>query len=109
MLRSAAISARFAFADGAAVTFSDTLEVSLDCCICHRCRRTVVFKVGGVEGKCTPTGHPFPGKIVGVEASANSVVYRLEYWYESFEDAKYPVAAAHRLQVPWASWRSTRR
>src|SRR5262245_33385998 len=90
MLRVAEISARFAFADGAAVTFGDTLEVSLDCCICHRCRRTVVFKVGGVEGKCTPTGHPFPGKIVGMEASANSVVYRLEYWFEPFDDAKYP-------------------
>jgi hypothetical protein len=90
VLRVAKISARFAFADGALVTFSDTLEVSLDCCICHRCRRTVIFKVGGVEGKCTPTGHPFPGKIVSMEAIVDSVIYRLEYWYEPFEDAKYP-------------------
>jgi hypothetical protein len=61
----AEVSARFAFAEGAGVTFSDSLEVSLDCCICHRCRRTVLFQLGSVEGKCTPTGHPFPGKLVG--------------------------------------------
>jgi hypothetical protein len=84
------VSARFAFADGVTVTFSDTLEVSLDCCICHRCYRTVTFQVGGVEGKCTPTGHAFPGKIIGMESDPASVVYRLEYWYELFTDAKYP-------------------
>ena len=102
MLRSAEISARFAFADGTAVTFSDSLEVSLDCCICHRCRRTVIFKVGGVEGKCTPTGHPFPGKIVAMEASANSVVYRLEYWFEPFEDAKYPDRRKAQDRPTWS-------
>jgi hypothetical protein len=90
VLQVAEISARFAFADGAAVTFSDTLEVSLDCCICHRCCRTVIFSLGDVEGQCTPTRHSFPGKIVGKEASADSVLYRIEYWYEPFEDAKYP-------------------
>jgi hypothetical protein len=91
VLQVAEVSARFAFAAGAAVTFSDSLEVSLDCCICHRCRRTVIFQLGGVEGKCTPTGHPFPGKLVGREAGPSSVAYRLEYWFEPFEDAKYKV------------------
>ena len=90
MLRVANVSARYVFAEGAVATFSDTLEVSLDCCICHRCHRTVMLNFGGVEGKCTPTGHPFPGKIVRMEATADSVVYYLEYWYETFEDAKYP-------------------
>ncbi len=89
MLRVAEVSARFAFTEGVAVTFGDSLEVSLDCCICHRCRRTVVFQVGGVEGKCTPTGHPFPGKLIGKEVGVGSVSYRLEYWFEPFEDAKY--------------------
>jgi hypothetical protein len=90
VLRTALVSARFAFAEGSRVTFSDTLEVSLDCCICQRCCRTVIFKLGDDEGTCTPTGHPFPGKIVGREANADSVLYRLEYGYEQFEDAKYP-------------------
>lgn len=90
MLRAAEVSAQFTFADGAIETFSDTLEVSLDCSICHRCSRTVIFQVGGVEGKCTPTGHPFPGKIIAKDSGPAWVRYRLEYWYEPFVDAKYP-------------------
>ena len=102
MLRIAQISARFAFAEGSRVTFRDGLEVSLDCCICQRCRRTVIFKVGEVEGKCTPTGHPFPGKIVRLKANADSVVYGLEYWYEPFEDAKYPDRRKAQDRPTWA-------
>jgi hypothetical protein len=43
VLRRAEVSARLTFADGVSATFSDPLEVSLDCCICHRCYRTVIF------------------------------------------------------------------
>jgi hypothetical protein len=60
-----------------------------------------VFTVGGVEGKCTPTGHPFPGKIVGKEAGLASVVYRLEYWFEPFTDAKY---AGRRTPTDRPTW-----
>ena len=95
MLLVAEVSARFAFTDGVAVTFSDTLEVSLDCCICHRCWRTVIFQVGILEGKCTPSGHAFPGKVISKKTEAGSVAYRLEYWYEPFEDAKYPGRKLH--------------
>ena len=89
MLQVAEVSARFAFVKGAAVTFSDSLEVSLDCCICHRSRRTVFFRLGAVEGTCTPTRHRFPGKLVRREVGPGFVSYRLEYWFEPFEDAKY--------------------
>jgi hypothetical protein len=101
VLQVAEISARFAFADGALVRFCEILEVSLDCCVCHRCRRTVILKVGAVQGKCT-TGHPFPGKIVGMEANADSVVYRLEYWFEPFEDVKYPDRRKAQGRPTWA-------
>jgi hypothetical protein len=105
MLRVAQVSARFTLPRGAAVTFSDTLEVSLDCCVCYRCHRTVIFQVGGVEGKCTPTGHAFPGKIVaknvGQDGPIASAVYRLEYWYEPFTDAKYP---EHRKPSGRPTW-----
>jgi hypothetical protein len=105
VLRIAQVTARFAFARGATVTFNDTLEVSLDCCICHRCHRTVIFQVDGVEGKCTPTGHAFPGKIVakevGWDGSLALAVYRLEYWYEPFSDAKYP---GHRKPAGRPTW-----
>ena len=94
MLRSTTVSATFGFTEGAVVTFSDTLEVSLDCCICYRCWRTVIFPVGGTDGLCTPSRHVFPGKVfepeVTRQGAVTAVLYRLAYWYEPFEDAKYP-------------------
>jgi len=94
MLRSGTVSATFGFTEGATVKFSDTLEVEQDCCICHRCWRTVIFTAGGTEGHCTPTRHVFPGKAFAPEVTrqgAETVIrYRLDYWYEPFEDAKYP-------------------
>src|SRR5262249_43662807 len=93
MLRVAKVTVRIAFATGAAVTFSDRLEVALYWCICRRCRRTVIFFEGEAEGRCTPTGHTF-GRLTGKEVTQNgsvaSVVYRVVYWYEPFLDAKYP-------------------
>ena len=88
LLRKAEISARFEFAAGVTATFNDDVEVSLDCCICHRCHRTVKFHVEGVEGTCTPTRHAFPGKLLGKTSGPSFVLYRLEYWYEPFTDAK---------------------
>ena len=94
MERTADIAVRFEFAVGATVEFGDSLEVSLDCSICRRCRRTVVFREGQTEGKCTPTGHGFPGRIVRNPPSRQgltaSVVYRIAYSYEPFTDGKYP-------------------
>jgi len=63
--RVAEVAVRFEFAPGAAVTFCDPLEVSLDCPVCRCCHRTVILREGQPEGKCTPTGHAFPGRIVG--------------------------------------------
>lgn len=101
MLQHADISASLEFAEGAKVTFSDTVEVSLDCCVCRRCMRTVVFEVGRAEGTCTPTGHAFPGRIVGKQTSGPSVAYRLEYQYEPFEDENYP---GIRSPQPYPGW-----
>lgn len=100
MLQQADISTSLNFSKGAKVTFSDTLEVSLDCCVCRRSMRTIVLEAGRAEGTCTPTGHPFPGRIVGKRAGARSVEYRIEYRYEPFEDAKYPV----RRPQPCPGW-----
>lgn len=51
----------------------------------------IVFGVDWAEGIGTPTEHSFPGKILSrVETAADSVIYRIEYWYEPFEDVKYP-------------------
>lgn len=101
MLQHTDVSTSLALATGATVTFSDRVEVSLDCCVCRRCMRTVVFELGRAEGLCTPTGHSFPGRIADMQAGPRSVTYRLEYQYEPFEDAKYP---GIRRPQPHPSW-----
>jgi hypothetical protein len=92
--RVAEIAVQFEFADGATISFGDPLEVALDCPICRRCWRTVVFHEGHTEGKCTPTGHSFHGYIIAKEEAQSgpvaSVIYRVRYSYEPFTDAKYP-------------------
>lgn len=94
MRRGAEITVRLEFTAGATVSFLDSLLVSLDCPVCCRCWRTVVFQEGEPEGICTPTGHPFSGqmidKVVARDGAVTSVVYRVAYRYEPFIDAKHP-------------------
>ena len=93
MERIAEVTVRFEFPVGAQVTFNDSLELSLDCPVCRRCCRTVAFWVGESEGRCSPTRHAFPGRIinkqVAQEGKVTSVVFRVRYSYEPFTDAKY--------------------
>jgi uncharacterized protein (TIGR02996 family) len=91
-LRVATVEVDLPFAHGATVTFADSLEVSLDCCVCRRCHRTVVFQGDGTDGRCTPTRHSFPGYMLRNDerdGRAASVHYLVAYRYESFVDAKY--------------------
>lgn len=92
--RIALVKAFFQFSKGIEVVFDDTVEVSLDCSDCHRKRRTVIFYAGKEKGKCTPTGHPFRGKLISkhsyLEANRYFVEYKILYEYEPFVDAKYP-------------------
>jgi uncharacterized protein (TIGR02996 family) len=81
-----------AFTAGATVTFADSLEVSLDCCVCRRCHRTVVFQGDCTNGRCTPTNHLFPGYLLRKDepvGSSASVRFLVAYRYEPFVDAKY--------------------
>lgn len=74
-------------------TFHPVIEVSLDCPACERCRRTVVFRNGGVP-RCTPTGHDFPGLLDGLDVQLDgtrcAATYTLIHDYRDFVDAKYP-------------------
>jgi uncharacterized protein (TIGR02996 family) len=93
-LHVASVEVSLDFADAVKVSYADILEVSLDCCICRRCRRTVVFRLDGKDGTCTPSGHPFPGFLLrkggdGQEASCGAR-YLVAYRYEPFVDAKHP-------------------
>jgi hypothetical protein len=94
MERVAEVAVRFEFPARAMICYRDPLELSLDCPVCRRCWRTVIFREGQAEGKCTPTGHAFPGRITSKyeahDGGVASVVYRVAYRYEPFTDAKYP-------------------
>jgi uncharacterized protein (TIGR02996 family) len=104
-LKIAVVQASFRVANGSRVSFADPLEVSLDCCVCCRCWRTVIFQPDGDEGKCTPTGHPFPGYWLGKEESHEgpvvSACYRVAFRYEPFTDAKYPERQP-KVRPTWA-------
>jgi hypothetical protein len=76
--------------EGVEISFSDTLEVSLDCEACRRRCRTVVFARPGVAGRCTPTGHAFEGRLLRVIALASKARYEFEYRFSTFVDAQYP-------------------
>ena len=95
------VTARVTLHKGVAIEFSRVLEASLDCHICQRSRRTIVLHADSSDSRCTPTGHPFPGKIDGVRTSmprfqflstrgVAEVVYSVSYDFEPFTDTKYP-------------------
>ena len=88
------------------VTFSDTVMVSLDCCGCNRCYRSVVLDKSGYLSYCTPTRHKFDGQILELRSNrdenSNATIgsYLIEYEFEPFTDAKYP----DRIPSPESSW-----
>ncbi len=95
MTRIASVLVLITASEGVLIAFGDELEVSLDCPGCQRMRRTVIFRVGEESGRCTPTGHPFLGRITGKRCGQDDrsfeVVYEVAYEYEPFIDRKYPV------------------
>jgi uncharacterized protein (TIGR02996 family) len=105
-LKIAVVQASFAFAAGSMVSFADGVEVSLDCYVCRRCHRTVYFQPDGGQGKCTPTGHPFPGYWLGKEKISEGAIvsarYRVAFHIESFLDAKYPQHRKPSARPTWA-------
>jgi hypothetical protein len=89
----------FLAARGLQFGFRDGLGVVLDCIVCKRTRRVVFLGEDERESTCTPTGHGFPGRVLGHETYSNPSPwpggmrrsqhkFRLEYEYESFSDAK---------------------
>lgn len=88
------------------VTFSDTVMVSLDCCECCRCWRSVVLDKSRYLSYCTPTKHKFNGKIIDLKSTKDedgrvtTGQYLIEYDYTHFIDAKYP----ERIPKSGSTW-----
>jgi len=82
------------------IEFKQIIEVSLDCYCCERYRRTVILYKEKMKSFCTPTRHPFPGKINTIDISCRekvgehlekvTAIYTIEYDFEEFIDKKYP-------------------
>ena len=98
------IAVRLALCEGVHAALTDRLEISLDCSVCHRCHRTVIFDAAAQSAVCTPTMHLFPARVVarGIESQGNetALVSTVEYQYEPFVDAKYP----QRVPTGGSSW-----
>lgn len=82
------------------ITLGKSLEISLDCHICNRQRRTVVMS----EGKpsyCTPTRHAHSARVLGNEIRRTNdrteIIYQFSYDFEPFWDKKYQSTASNNL------------
>jgi hypothetical protein len=96
----AEVEASLSFAAGTAVSFADTLEVSLDCPECRRTARTVVFDGATGTARCTPTGHAFPGILESVgQRERSTALYRIQYVTDDFVDPK-----RHEPSVRHPTW-----
>jgi hypothetical protein len=80
-------------------------EVSLDCDVCQRRRRTVFFSAIGSPGLCSPTWHEFPGRLLELDFAKQSAHAVFLYRYEPFIDAKHPNEKRYRgLERGSPSW-----
>ena len=102
MIKTVSIQTILHISAGVKVSPGEFLELSLDCFICGRTRRTVGLRDGTEEATCSPTKHPFPAKILerrgDVGARLATLSYRVEYWFAPFEDRKrgHPAAELPR-------------
>ena len=84
------------------VAADDLLELSLNCFICERTRRTIGLRIGEEAGICTPTRHLFPAKILAKEVVKKDefiqIKYQVEYWFAPFIDRKYKELAEDVLK-----------
>ena len=92
---------------GVEISFDPCLQVSLDCLECDRVHRTVIFAVPNEPGRCTPSGHAFPGYIDILRVHTKGTpskrevqcIFRLNYAYAPVVDRKYPYRMSSRLPV----------
>ena len=90
------------------LSFEQQLEVALDCALCGRTHRTVIFDTSGESGRCTPSDHAFHGQVSplvvvekrGLFRRKVECTFRLNYEYSPVLDRKYP----HHVSSPLPTW-----
>lgn len=100
MKYNATVRASLIFSPDVEIILDKPLEVSLDCHVCRRQRRTVVMP----ENKpsyCTPTRHLHSAQVTQKEISRKAdrteIIYQFSYDFEPFWDTKYRSAASNKL------------
>jgi hypothetical protein len=82
--------------DNHQIVFNNSIELSLDCFICKRKGRTVLFTETPPAAVCIKTEHPFPGKLFKFNTQKKEfensqiikAVYSSEFEYRDFMDEK---------------------
>lgn len=85
------------------------LELSLDCFICERTRRTTSFQYGLEHARCSADGerpeHPTAARIAAFditdERERTALRAVVDYWWAPFHDAKRDRAATALSLTPW--------
>lgn len=93
---------------GVAISFDQYVEISLDCPQCQRTHRTVIFDAPDRPGRCTPSGHEFPGHVGPPHTEHRHRLlwreiacrFRLVYDYAPVRDQKHP----ERISSPVPRW-----
>lgn len=109
MKRLGTIAVQFDIAGCEIIAAHEGCEISLDCFVCRRRARTVVFSELDTPGICTPTGHQFPGVLDEVLVTDVGADFRIVYEYVPFVDAKYPDETRYdSIEKGAPSWARTR-
>jgi hypothetical protein len=108
---------------GVQVTFADLLELSLDCSICQRLRRTIMLTSGNETSAitprmevislslhdrpaiCTPSLHTFPGQITDKTVDKTglpTVTFNVRYDFVPFTEMKYGKTYLAQPEPTWA-------
>ena len=120
MNRTATARVSLKFSPNVRIAIYKVLEVSLDCPVCERLRRTVMLATEQYQvtrsyqnetvhltqaerpAVCTPTLHDFPARVVHREVTNSlvpEIIYRFEYEFRDFIDHK----GGHSSDTPtWA-------
>jgi hypothetical protein len=91
------------------VHFLETAELSLDCFICQRTRRTTILEAGAEQALCTSDEehgrHPTSARIAAFDTTTEDTQLALraiiDYWWAPFHDAKRDTQASAISDTPW--------
>ncbi|NUT43986.1 MAG: hypothetical protein HOV86_28720 [Thermoactinospora sp.] len=87
------------------LSWSPTIELSLDCFVCVRVGRTTRLERGSEQAICSSDRdhgpHFAPARIAEFDPAQASVRAVVEFWWAPFHDAKRDTPATPLSEAPW--------